>query len=306
MTHVSIIVVNYNSSEFTKKCLGSLAKTVEKNFKFNVVIVDNGSREAYQIPTAYQKFATILRSESNLGFTGGNNAGIQHAIETFDSEFVFLLNNDTEVDPKALKFLVEHLQSDPKIGAVSPKIYFGAGSEFHITNYSREERGNVIWYAGGSIDWQHLAAFHRGVDEIDRGQFDSQNQSDFATGCAVLIRRELLEKIGGFDERYFLYFEDVDLSLKISSAGYQIRFEPKAKVWHFNAGSSGGSGSDIHNYYQTRNRLLLAFTHGNWQNWLTSIRIMLQIILDNKEKSNTKKTAVFHALTNNFGKKSLG
>lgn len=301
MTHISVVIVNYNSPDYTKKCLASLSKSIKTDLNFNVLVVDNGSKEVFKIPKEYQSFATVLRSESNLGFTGGNNMGIQHAIEAFDSEFVFLLNDDTEVDEKCLKFLTKRMLADPKIGAICPKIYFGKGQEFHKPDYNRNDLGNIIWYAGGSMDWQHLAAFHIGVDEVDRGQFDKLESSDFATGCAIMIRRELLEKTGGFDERYFLYFEDVDLSLKIASAGYQIGFEPKAKVWHINAGSSGGSGSRLHQYYQTRNRFLLAFMHGSVKEWLTAIRIALQIL---SEKNSVKTTAVLHAFTANFGKKS--
>lgn len=299
MTHVSVVIVNYNSPVDTRKCLKSLANLSKTDYAFDVVVVDNGSKTPFQIPESYQNFAKVLRSESNLGFTGGNNMGIQHAIENFDSEFVYLLNNDTEVDSKSLRYLVKRIVSDPKIGAVCPKIYFGKGREFFKKDYSRSELGNVIWYAGGSIDWQHLSAFHRGVDEVDRGQFDKLETSDFATGCAVLLRREVLEKTGGLDERYFLYFEDVDLSLRILSAGYQIAFEPQAKVWHYNAVSSGGSGSKVHDYYQTRNRLLLAFLHGGVKDWLTALRVSLQTL---SQDNSTKKLAVFHALTGRYGK----
>jgi len=301
MTHVSVVIVHYNSPVYTRQCLVSLSKSVKIDYSFNVVVVDNGSKDPFKIPKEYQSFATVLRSESNLGFTGGNNIGIQYAIESFDSEFVFLLNNDTEIDEKCLRLLTKRMLSDPKIGAICPKIYFGKGQEFHKQDYDRVDLGNIIWYAGGSIDWQHLAAFHRGVDEVDRTQFDKLDSSDFATGCAVLLSREVLEKIGGFDEKYFLYFEDVDLSLKIAAAGYQIAFEPKAKVWHLNAGSSGGSGSKVHDYYQTRNRLLLAFSHGGVREWLTAIRIGLQVLSENNP---TKRTAVLHAFTGNYGKKA--
>ena len=302
MTHVSIILVHYNTPEYTLGCLRSLSEVKTAQFSVSVIVVDNGSLEPLQIPKKYSDLATIVRSNTNLGFTGGNNLGISYAIETHDSEYVLLLNTDTELDPQAVKVLVKTLQQHPKMVAVCPKIYFGAGSEFHDQSYSKDQLGRILWYVGGSIDWRHLAAFHRGVDEVDRGQFDSQVESDFATGCAVLVRREVLEKIGGFDDRYFLYFEDVDLSLKIRRAGYTIGFAPESVVWHFNAGSSGGSGSAVHTYYQTRNRLLLAFLHGGWQNWMTALRIALKEL---KESNATKTTAVFHALTGTYGKQPV-
>lgn len=302
MTHVSIVLVHYNTPEYTTACLKSLSELKTRDFTYKVVVVDNGSLEAFSLKKQYQSFATVVRSVTNLGFTGGNNLGISHAIETYDSEFVFLLNTDTELAQDSLKQLITALQNNPKMGAVCPKIYFGKGHEFHTKEYSKEQLGNVLWYAGGSIDWRHLVGFHRGVDEVDRGQFDNQQNSDFATGCAMLVRREVLEKIGGFDERYFLYFEDVDLSLKIRAAGYEIGFEPQAQVWHFNAGSTGGSGSAVHEYYQTRNRLLLAFAHGTWKEWLAALRIAWQTL---RESNSVKTSAVWHALSGTYGKQPI-
>lgn len=302
ITHVSIVLVHYNTPDLTLNCVKSLQELRKKNFNFDIVIVDNGSRDVFKLPQKYSKNVMIIRSDANLGFTGGNNLGITRAIEAFNSEYVLLLNTDTLVDSSAVAYLVETLEKNSKFGAVCPKIYFAKNSEFHINSYKKQDLGNVLWYAGGSIDWQHLAAFHRGVDEIDRGQFDLQKTSDFATGCAVLIRREVLEKIGGFDDRYFLYMEDVDLSLQIKNLGYQIGFDPKAKVWHINAGSSGGSGSSVHEFYQTRNRLLLAFSHGNWNIWLTALRIAIK---DMRFGGEVKKKAVFSALTGRYGKQTV-
>lgn len=301
--HVSIIIVDYNSHRDTRECLLSLDKIKAKGFKWNAIIIDNGSKEPLVLPpNLINNNFELIRSSSNLGFTGGNNMGIYHSIEKYNSDYVVLLNNDTVVDPHFLQALFECIEENPKYGIVGSKIYFYQGNEFHQNSYKKDQLGQVLWYAGGSIDWQHLAAFHRGVDEVDRGQFDQQKTSDFATGCSLIIGREILEKVGTLDKRYFLYLEDVDLSMRARKAGYEIGFCPESKVWHKNASSSGGSGSTIHDYYQTRNRLLFAATHGDWQAWLAAIRLAWQDFLSGNEK---KRQGVLHALTNQFGKQPV-
>lgn len=304
MLHLSVIIVDYNSHQDTFECLESLRQQKTNGFEWNVVVVDNGSKETLELPKKYDNDDRIklLRSSGNLGFTGGNNLGIYHAIEMYDSDYVVLLNNDTTVEEDFLQELLDCAEDNQDMGLISAKIYFTPGREYHQDSYSPAEKGQVFWYAGGSIDWRHLTAFHRGVDEVDRGQFDNQQTSDFATGCAAIIRREVLEKVGPFDKRYFLYLEDADLSMKAVKAGYEIGFCPTAVVWHKNAGSSGGSGSLIHDYYQTRNRLLFAAKHGDPQAWLVAARLAWQDFFSGNDK---KRLGVIHALTNQFGKQPV-
>ncbi len=256
MLHVSIIIVHYSGEADTIECLQSLKKVKHPHFSISIVVVDNGSKDTLQLPDKLQSSnVTVLRSDTNLGFTDGNNLGIKHAIENFGPDYLLLLNNDTTVDPQFLNQLVKCAEQNSDVGMVSPLIYFSPGREFHKGSYPVDEQGNVIWYAGGSIDWDNLDCFHRGVDEVDRGQFLQQTESEFATGCCVLIPRKVTESIGTLDARYFLYLEDVDWSVRIRNAGYKLLFCPEAHVWHKNAGSSGGAGSGLHQYYQTRNRL---------------------------------------------------
>jgi GT2 family glycosyltransferase len=279
MDHISLIIVNYNTEAETHQCLTSLAKLEAANFNYTIVIVDNGSREQFALTKTEQKLPVeIVRSESNLGFTGGNNLGIKFALDKYNSDFVLLLNNDTYVDPTFLKQLYRYGQKHPEQGMICPKIYFAQGFEYHQGSYQVADRGRVLWYGGGSIDWPNLLCFHRAVDEVDLGQVDNFTTSDFATGCCILIKREVLEKVGLFDERYFLYLEDVDLSLRAVEKGYQIGFCPEAVIWHKNAGSSGGSGSALHQYYQTRNRLLFGLMHGSNRNRITTISYLLRLL----------------------------
>lgn len=274
MPRVSIIILHYNSDKFTRECLVSLQKLSTKSAQFNIVVVDNFSKEVF---TYNENFAhlTILRTTSNLGFTGGNNYGIEFAFEQHKPDYILLLNSDTIVSPNFLDPLIEFAQQHPDAGAVCPKIYFEKGYEFYPNDYNDEQKGKVIWFAGGSIDWRNVYGFHRGVDEVDRGQFDLPEPSrsnteipyygyqtmDFASGCCVLFPSKVLKKVGLFDQSYFLYWEDTDLSIRIRNADYKLYFCPQSIIWHKNAGSSGGSGSKLQQYYQKRNRLKFALKY---------------------------------------------
>lgn len=301
---VSIIIVHYNNAKVTNACLHSLDKLVVPRYQLTVLVVDNGSLKSYRLPVDLRKKRKyhVLRSDANLGFTGGNNLGIHTAVEQHNAQYIFLLNNDTTIEKSALRNMLHVFEKNPDAGLVCPKIYFTAGKEFHQKSYTRDQRGSVIWFAGGTMDWRHLTAFHRGVDEVDRGQFDHLSQTDFATGCAMLIKREVLEKIGFLDKRYFMYFEDVDLSLRAVSAGYSILFCPSAVVWHDNAGSSGGSGSDLHVYYQERNRYLFAILHNPVASLISIARLQLQALLSG---NRYRRKAVVDLYRRSFGKQPL-
>jgi len=301
MDHISLIIVNYNTEAETHQCLSSLSRVKLAEAKYQIVIVDNGSREVFGLSKAEQKLPVeVLRSESNLGFTGGNNLGIRHALEKYQSDYILLLNNDTYVEPSFLHSLYRFSRKNPEFGLISPKIYFAKGYEYHQASYTSAERGNVIWYGGGSIDWPNLSCFHRAVDEVDRGQVDTFTTSDFATGCCVFIKREVLEKSGLFDERYFLYLEDVDLSLRAIERGYKIGFCSEAIVWHKNAGSSGGAGSALHQYYQTRNRLFFGLMHGSHRNRLTALSYLFRLLRSEKP---AERIAAFDLLLGRLGKR---
>lgn len=194
-----------------------------------------------------------MEIEHNHGFAWANNQIAKQAIKDGHDLFI-LLNNDTTVEPDFIKPLMDRLKDDA-VGMVCPKIYFYPGNEFHKNAYKKSELGKVIWYAGGIIDWANVYASHWGVDEVDHGQFNQVIETDFATGCCLAITKETINKIGLMDEKYFLYYEDADWSLAAKKAGLKIIIEPKSVIYHKNAGSTGGSGSNLQQYYQTRNRL---------------------------------------------------
>jgi GT2 family glycosyltransferase len=260
MTKVFVTIVNYNNNQTTRDCLGSLEELNTEGIDLNMVVVDNASQEKFSSEKKYQKFnLKIINSEKNLGFSGGQNLGIKFALEN-GADYIVVLNNDVILDKNLIVELLKTFENTD-CGIVSPKIYFAKGHEFHKDRYKASELGKVIWYAGGKIDWQNVLASHRGVDEVDKGQFEKLEETDFASGCCEMIKKEVFEKAGFFDERYFLYYEDNDLSQRAKRQGFKIFYQPKAMLWHLNAGSTGGSGSALHDYYITRNRLLFGFSY---------------------------------------------
>jgi len=256
---IFVIIVNWNGWKDTLVCLDSLAKVKKQNIILDTIIVDNGSTNE-SVSEIRKKFpkVTLLEAGKNLGFTGGNNFGIRYALK-HGADFVWLLNNDTYVDPDALSFI--RAFDDPSVGIAGSKIYFAPDHEFHHDRYKTSERGKVIWYAGGLVDWANMYASHRGVDEVDRGQYDKTIETPFVTGCSLVIRREVIDKIGFLDDKYYLYLEDLDYCLRAKQAGYKLLYVPSSVLWHVNAGSSGRPGNPLHEYYLTRNRLLLGLRY---------------------------------------------
>lgn len=253
MSKIVISILHYNNQNDTIGCLDSIEDSDLRKLDLLVFVLDNGSKEKLNVDIKnYKSFKLeVVRVSDNLGFTGGHNYVYKHT-RAF-SDFFLLLNNDSILQKEALKHLESSLVGN--IAGVVPKIYFTKGREYHKTRYAKEELGKIIWYAGGEIDWGNVVSKHFGLDEVDNGQFDKEIGITFATGACLLLRSEVIDKIGLFDDRYFLYYEDADLSKRISNAGYELKYIPEAIVWHSNAGSSG-SGSELHDYYLTRNKLL--------------------------------------------------
>ncbi|HVT01017.1 MAG TPA: glycosyltransferase family 2 protein [Patescibacteria group bacterium] len=256
---ISVVVLNYKGAENTIKCLGSLKELNTKDVNLELIVVDNNSNDDIKDLVLKKYPGTILiENPVNLGFTGGCNEGARYAISN-GADGVLFLNNDTVVDKDLISELIKGLNDS--VGGVVPKIYFEKGYEFHKDRYKKEDLGRVVWYAGGRMDWNNLIGQNIGVDQVDEGQFDEEKDVDLATGCCFLVSSGVLKKIGLYDDKYFLYYEDADLSERIKKAGYKLRYMPKAILWHKNAESSGGSGSDLQDYYISRNRMLFGMKY---------------------------------------------
>lgn len=280
MKKVAIVTVDFNSHSATHDCLESLQKLDTRGIDLSIIVVDNASREEFVL-SSKEKNVVLFRSEKNLGFTGGNNKGITYALSQ-GADYVLLVNNDTQVDRDLLQELLEVFASQQHVGMVVPKIYFAKGYEYHKEKYSQKDLGHVLWYAGGSIDWANVFSVHRGLDDVDHGQYDEKEKVSFATGCCVLMSRDVLEKVGKFDDRYFLYVEDADLSERVQKAGFGIWYQPTAVVWHKNAASSG-SGSALHDYFLTRNRMLFGIKYAPLRTKIALLRESVRLAFSGRD-----------------------
>jgi GT2 family glycosyltransferase len=157
----------------------------------------------------------------------------------------------------------------------------------------------VIWYAGGVIDWENVYGYHRGVDEVDHGQFDEAQETNFATGCCVAVSATTIKKVGMLDEKYFFGLEDMDWSIRVKQEGLKVLYEPRSMIWHKNAGSSGGSGSKLHEYYHNRNRILFGMRYAKWKTKLALAREGMAKLMSGNQ---TEKRAVMDAWLNKYGK----
>lgn len=296
MQTISVIIVNWNGKNDTVKCLDTLKKIDKKGYQVNIIVVDNGSTNdsVITIRNAHP-WVTIVETHKNLGFTGGTNAGIKEAIN-FKSDIIWLLNNDTLVERNVLNVCKDF--NDPQIGIIGHKIYFAPGHEYHKDRYKKSEIGKVFWYAGGLIDWKNMYASHKGVDEFDHEQYDLVEDTPFITGCSMFIRTEVVNKIGMFDEHFYLYLEDLDYCLRAKNAGFRLIYNPQGIIWHVNAGSSGGPGNPLHEYYLTRNRLLIGFRYAPVRTRLALIRESFKFALGT---SKIRRKAVFDAFFNKWG-----
>jgi len=299
MKKISIIILHFQDQELTADCLKSIKKLNLKDIDLQVLIVNNNpEQDLAKLEKTFADF-TFIKTKTNLGYAQGNNFGIEKALEE-KPDFVFLLNNDTILDKDLLVKLIDGFKKDKKIGIIGPKIYFAKGYEFHKNRYQKEDLGKVIWYAGGLIDWQNIVASHRGVDEVDKGQYDQFCQTNFISGCAMMIKREVFEKIGFFNKNYFLYWEDVDFCQRAFRAGFTCFYDGMGKLWHANAGSSKVGGA-LHDYYMTRNRLLFGLKYADFKTKLALVRQSSKLL---SKGSFWQKKGVLDFYTFNFGKGS--
>ena len=284
MINVFVSIINFNGRNNTFVCLDSIKKINASNFKLNVVVIDNGSKEKLNLTQDYLGNIPlkIILKEKNLGFSGGHNAGINYALSK-NADYVLILNNDVIVDPNLIFELLKVLDKSDRYAVASPKIYFAQGFEYHQNKYKESEKGKVIWYAGGQMDFKNVIAKHRGVDEVDRGQYQKTEETDFATGACFLIKKEVIEKVGFFDDKYFLYYEDSDLSQRIKEKGYNILYAPNAVLWHRNAEAAGGPGSSLQDYYISRNRLLFGLRYAPLRSKIALIKESLMLLITGRE-----------------------
>ncbi len=317
MKKIGIVILNWNGKEDTLACLKSMREFPISNFQFPIFVVDNGSTDGsatalrnFQFPISNFQFH-LIENKKNLGFSEGNNVGIKAALKV-GSDFVMLLNNDTVLEKNLIVQLITTAEGGvplrgktaikpEEIGIISPKIYFAKGFEFHKDRYKKTEQGKVIWYVGGMVSWNNVLASHRGVDEVDNGQYDKVVETDFATGACMFIKREVFQKIGFLDKNYFLYWEDADFCQRAKRAGFKILYAPSAYLWHKVAQSSA-IGSELNDYYITRNRLLFGSRFAPLRSRFALLRESVRLLFNGRP---WQRRGVLDYYFGNFGKGSF-
>lgn len=258
---ISVISVNYNGFAVTCAMVDSLLGHVTSPLE--IIVVDNGSArdEAALLQARYPSIKT-LRSDRNLGFAGGNNLGIAAAT----GDYLLLLNNDTEVEDDTLHYLSETLDEDPSLGVVCPKIRFFAPPR------------NIQFAGYTPLSGVTLRNSLIGFGLPDDGSFDTPRNTPYAHGAAMLVRRKAIEEAGLMPELYFLYYEELDWSVRITECGWKIAYDPRCTVFHKESASTGQQ-SPLRTYYLTRNRLLFARRNLRGASKPLSIAYQLCIVL---------------------------
>lgn len=236
---VSIITINYNNPEITAAMLQSLS--VLKYDNYEVIVVDNASNEGRSSIKLKKKYPFIshISLPVNLGFAGGNNVALQFA----KGEYIFLLNNDTEVTPDLITILVQYLKHNPDCGIACPKIKYFLQPQ-------------LIQYAG-SVGLHPITSrsYEEGYLQADTGQFNRSQKTDLPNGAAMMVPMKLIEQIGGMSELFFLYYEELDWAVYFKKAGFNVHYVGTAEVFHKES-SSTGLNSAFKTFYLYRNRFL--------------------------------------------------
>lgn len=290
---IGIIIVNYNTSIDTLECLSSINNLHYKNFR--VYCIDNNSNEENK-KILSDNFPNDCRfslklNDTNLGFSGGNNIGIKKAIDD-KCDFICLLNNDTVVSTSLFEKMLDPFYNKENIAIVCPKIY---------DYYNR----NNVSYGGGELCLYKGGVFIEGINRYDINILNCSRYITFASGCCMLIKTEILKKVGMLSEDFFLYFEDTDYSLKVIKKGYKIYYESKAYIFHKESKSTKRN-SAVFQYYFIRNRFL--FIKNNFDilhkyfAYLYSILFVIKGVINSNFDFRVAKNAFFDFLKGKKGK----
>ena len=250
---IFIVVLNFNGNDTLNACLSSIFKSDYPNFE--IVVVDNDSKDdSFEKARVLFPRVNFIKNPSNFGFSKGNNIGIRWALEKF-ADYVFILNNDTTIEKTALSSLVQAMKKYPSAGIASPIILASDNTN--------------VWFAGGLIHWRKMKTEH-----LYSIKSEMPYSTDYISGCAMFASKEVFKKIGLFDERFFLYYEDADFSLRAKKAGFNLLMVPSAHISHLEQ-SNVLNKSKI--YWLVLSGLMFFRTHSSFLNKLWIIFIYLPL-----------------------------
>jgi len=250
---VALLLLNWNTPLYTANCISSLLIHAD-NSLFDIIVADNGSTDgSLQRLTAQFPQLIFLDNKENLGFAEGNNKAIQYSINQ-GYTYSLIMNNDTEVDNDLVTTLLNHLKEYPAAAAVQPAIYW---------MHDKKQ----IWNGAGCYNPFTGRVYAQKKNNAEKVPYV---KAKWLTGCCMLVRNTVLKKEGIFNSQFFLYYEDVELSFRIRSAGHELHYLPKATLYH-EAGASGqlsskekeGTLSPVIHYYVSRNHIWFLRKFGN-------------------------------------------
>jgi GT2 family glycosyltransferase len=287
---VSIVILHFDDLNLLTECLRSCQNIRYPNYEIIIIKNGNGSNLALSATQELADSVTkIIYLQENVGYARGNNYGIQEALE-HGAHYVLLLNDDTTISPDFLEALVEIGEKLPANGMLGPAIYYF-------------DEPNRIWFAGARFDQENCMVITTGFDQMSL-QGDSQPiESGYITGCALMVKKPVIEAIGLLDERFFLYWEDVDWGLRAKNAGYSNLVVPNSHIWHKVSVSAGGPESPLKAYHKTRSHLLMAKLHAPWalpRLQRAFLRDIAYLLFKSSDENRMRKAWAYLAATKDY------
>jgi GT2 family glycosyltransferase len=248
---VTFIIINWNGDNFVQDCIHSILKQTYKNIE--IIVVDNGSTDYSPIlierMTHYIPNLHLIKNDKNVGFAAACNIGIKRA----SGDFIVCINNDAILDQNWLTEVIKEV-------LYSKEIAIASGPIFYYMDPS------LIWSFGAKFDCVSGFSWNLGQKEY----FFQTEEIDYLSGCVMLIRKECLSKIGLFDEKFFLYDDDIDICFRAKYKGYHLAFVPKALAWHRVSEGKKKMPYKVY-YYKMRSDLRFCFKHLDVQYILSSL-----------------------------------
>jgi len=270
---VCVIILNWNGLNDTIECIESVENCAYNNFK--ITIVDNCSSgdQAYELKKAFPSHDVLL-CQQNYGYTGGNNAGIIYTRRKYNPDYVLVLNNDTVVDPSFINYMIETFSDKKEAGIVGSMVYYYGSNQ-------------MIQSAGGRVNMTG-EPYHVGNMKTDEGQYNYEYEIDYVMGSAMMISKDVIDRIGLFDDSFFCYWDETDLCFRAREAGYSVVISPHSIIWHKNSTpvtygdltKRKQPPKNIVTYYYNRNRIMFVRKHGSKLQYLVfSVRFVVKSVI---------------------------
>lgn len=278
MNDTYVILVNYNGYKDTLSCIESIKNN--ENNKISIIVVDNNSTDSSIEYLEKIEGIILIKSNENLGFAKGNNLGIKYALEN-GAKYIMLLNNDTEITSNAITIIKQKLEEDNSLGAVGSRIMY-------------YDNKNIVNYCGGHFNWTRGITVHENYKQEFNKNLGKFFYTEFITGCSVMVKKEVFEKIGLLPEEYFMYFEDADFCVKVAEVGYKLGVCTDSIIYHKVSAASGGEDSAFSIKWMTRNRMIFMKKYKKYTKgiltliffYITRILKIIKNLLLNKKQIN--------------------